>query len=72
MEQSTTRKERILHLVLLSDGRRLSYYEESIGNRYIYDRGIRIHGTAEMNNDGEMLFIPDTPNTFRINNEKHN
>jgi hypothetical protein len=53
------RRERPLHLVLMPDGRRLTYYEGYNGSHYVYDHGKRIHGTIETNIDA-IIFLPET------------
>jgi hypothetical protein len=52
------KKEKPLCLVLMPDGRRLTYYEGSNKSHYIYDRGKRIHGSIEQHHDA-LLFVPE-------------
>jgi hypothetical protein len=61
MERGTNKNGDVfLHLVIMQDGRRLSYYRGASGATYVYDKGIRVHGHVDTSFDG-LLFVPDTP-----------
>lgn len=61
MEKTSNKNgETNLHLVIMPDGRHLSYYRGASGATYVYDKGIRVHGHVDTSFDG-LLFVPDTP-----------